>query len=98
MWRNKEKVCKRVENKVELLGFNEWKKGLESAKGKEYVSRKIAHEVVKYADGAVGTRVRILCKGGCLPVRASDCMSWKHEWEEECGCGENETMDGTCFV
>ena len=34
-----------------------------------------------------------LSRRGCLPVRASDCMSWKYEGEEECGCGEKETME-----
>ena len=29
----------------------------------------MAPEVVKYADGSVGARVRMLCRGGCLPVR-----------------------------
>ena len=50
---SKDEICKRVENRVESLGLNEWKKGLESERGKEYVSRKMAHEVVKYADGSV---------------------------------------------
>ena len=43
---NKEKVCNRVEKKVELMGLNEyeWKKRPENAKGKEYMSKKMAHE------------------------------------------------------
>ena len=45
-----------------MLMENEWKKGLESARGKEYASRKRAPEVVKYADGSVGPRVRMLCR------------------------------------
>ena len=36
-----------------------------------------------------------LSRRGCLPVRASDCMSWKYEGEEECGCGGDS---GVCFV
>ena len=63
---SKDKICKRVEKKVEVLDLNEWKKGLEGAEGKEYVSRKGAHEVVKYADESVGARVRMLWRGGCL--------------------------------
>ena len=38
---------------------------------KRYVNR--APDVVKYA-GSVGARVRMLCRGGCLPVIGSDCM------------------------
>ena len=34
-------------------------KGLEIARGKEYVSRKRAPEVVKYADGSVGESVDV---------------------------------------
>ena len=41
--------CKRVEKKVEL-GLNDWKKGIGSTRGKEYVSMKIPPEVIKYAN------------------------------------------------
>ena len=73
--------------------MRDWKKGSESESGKEYVNKKEVPEVVKYADGSLGARVRILCRGGCLPVRASECMRWKSEWKEECGCGSRETME-----
>ena len=47
-----EKVCRRVEKKVELLDdLNECKKGLGSTKCEKYVSSKQAPEVVKYAVG-----------------------------------------------
>ena len=42
--------------------------------GKEYVNKKGVPEVVKYEDGSVGARIRMLCRGGCLSVRASECM------------------------
>ena len=34
--------------------------------------------------------------GGCLHVRAIDCMSWKCEGED-CGCGQKETMEHILF-
>ena len=37
------------------MGLNDWNKVLKSAGGKECVNRKIAPEVVNYADGYVGT-------------------------------------------
>ena len=43
--------------------------------------------IVKYADGCVGARMRMLCRGDCFPVGASDSMSWKYEVGEECSCG-----------
>ena len=45
------------------------------------MNQKGVPEVVKYADGSVGAgvTVRMLCRGGCLPVRASECMTAEME-------------------
>ena len=47
---------------------------------------KSAPEVVKYADGSVWTGERVSCRGGCLPVRASDELEvWRRrvwEWDK----------------
>ena len=59
------------------MGVRDWKKGFESERGKEYVNKKGVPEVVKYADGSVGVRVRM--KRRCLPVKASGL--WMYEME-----------------
>ena len=38
------------------------------------MNKKGVPEVVNYADESVGARVRMLCRGGCLTVRANECM------------------------
>ena len=60
----KEVLYRRVKKKVEMMGVRDWKKRFESERGKKGVP-----EVVKYADESVGARVRMLYRGGCLPVR-----------------------------
>ena len=30
-----------------------------------------------FANGSVGARVRLLVRGGCLPVKGSEMMTWK---------------------
>ena len=32
-----------------------------------------------FADGNVGAGVRLMARGGCLPVRGSERMTWKYE-------------------
>ena len=36
----------------------------------------------------------MLCRGECLPVKASECIRWKYEEKEECGSRDFEA----CFV
>ena len=43
-----------------------------------------------FADGNVGARVRLMVRGGCLPVRGSDRMTWKYD-DDKCRCGLVET-------
>ena len=45
-----------------------------------------------YADGSVGARVRMMCRGGCLPVRGARRVQWRKE-SPECSCGMVETRD-----
>ena len=61
------------------------------------MNKKGVPEVGKYEDGSVGARMRMLCRGGCLPARANACMRWKYEGNEECGCGSRETMEWNMF-
>ena len=43
-----------------------------------------------FADGSVGVRVRLMVRGGCLPVRGSERITWKYD-DCRCGCGLVET-------
>ena len=43
-----------------------------------------------FADGSVGTRVRLMVRGGFLPVRGSERMTWKYD-DCRCVCGLVET-------
>ena len=43
----------------------------------------------KYENGSVGTRVRLMVKGGCLPVRGSKGMEWKYD-DDPCAYGTKE--------
>ena len=43
-----------------------------------------------FTDGSFGARVRLMVRGGCLPVRGSERMTWKYD-DCRCGCGLVET-------
>ena len=47
-----------------------------------------------YVDGSVGRIVRMIVRmvvsGGCLPVRGTTRMSWKHDGEQ-CVCSDVES-------
>ena len=38
----------------------------------------------------VGARLRLMVRGGCLPVRGSERMAWKYD-DDCCGCVQVET-------
>ena len=43
-----------------------------------YVQMKESPRNESFADGSVGARVRLMVRGGCLPVRGSERMTWKY--------------------
>ena len=47
--------------------------------------------IEKYGDGRVGAMVRMMVRGGCLPVRNTR-MSWKYDYEH-CVCEEVESEE-----
>ena len=49
-----------------------------------------------FADGRVGVRVRLMARGGCLPVRGSERMAWKYA-DDCCGCGQVEQKNMCCL-
>ena len=44
----------------------------------------------KSANGSVGARVRLMVRGGCLPVRGYKGMEWKYD-DDLCVCGIKDT-------
>ena len=64
---------------------------------KEYAHMKAAPGYEKYADGTVGASVRIMVRGGCLPMITNPSMNWKYEGNDTCTSGELETKDMFCF-
>ena len=49
-----------------------------------------------FADGNVGAGVRLMVRGGCLPVSRSDMMTWKYN-DDKCRCGLVETEKHVLF-
>ena len=45
----------------------------------QYVHMKSQQKNGKYANGSVGARVRLMVRGGFLPVRGSKGMEWKYD-------------------
>ena len=50
----------------------------------------------KYANGSVGARVRLMVRGGCLPVRGSKGMEWTYD-DDLCVWGTKETEINVLF-
>ena len=48
--------------------------------------------IKKYVDRSVGAMVRMMVRGGCLPVRGNTRMSWMYD-DEHCVCGEVESEE-----
>ena len=44
----------------------------------------------------VGTKVKMFCRGGCLPARVSDCMSWS--MKEKKSVDVRERSNRECFI
>ena len=64
-----------------------------SMRQKEYVKMKRNES---FADRSVGARVRLMLRGGCLPVKESGRMAWKYD-DDCCGCGKVEKEEHALF-
>ena len=83
----KKYICERIQES----GRRAWKDGLNDIeREKEYVRMKESPRNESFADGSVGARVRLMVRGGCLPVRGSERIKWKYD-DCRCGCGRVET-------
>ena len=65
-----------MDEKIMFVGHRTWMNGCgNSDREQKYVSRKKCHMNNKYVDGSVGAMVRMMVRGGCLPVWGSTRMS-----------------------
>ena len=56
-------------------GRRQWRNGFGiNEREQQYVHMKSQPNNEKYANGSVGARVRLMVRGGCLPVRGSNEM------------------------
>ena len=83
----KKYICERIQES----GRRTWKDGFnDTEREKEYVRMKESPRNESFADGSVGARVRLMVRGGFLPVRGSERMTWKYD-DCRCVCGLVET-------
>ena len=89
----KKHICSRIRE----VGKQVWKNGFnDTEREKEYVKMKECPRNESFADGNVGAGVRLMVRGGCLPVRGSDRMTWKYD-DDKCRCGLVETEKHVLF-
>ena len=70
--RNKERKCwkKELHDKIQSVGRNRWIHGFSDRdKEQKYVKNKAVPMNEQYANGSIGASVRLMIKGGSLPVR-----------------------------
>ena len=82
-------ICSRIRE----VGNKYGKMDLMIQKG--YVQMKECPRNESFADGNVGAGVRLMVRGGSLPVRGSDRMTWKYD-DDKCQCGLVESEK--CYV
>ena len=79
--------------RIKLVGRRIWMNNCgNSDRLQEYALKKQLHMLDKYVDGSVGAMVRMMVRGGCLPVRGDTRMSWKYN-DERCVCGKVESEE-----
>ena len=77
--------------RIQEDGRRQWRNGFGiNEREQQYVHMKSQPKNEKYANGSVGGRVRLMVRGGCLPVRGSKGMDWKYD-DYLCVCGTKET-------
>ena len=73
-------ICSRIRE----VGNQLWKNGFnDTEREKEYVQMKECPRNESFADGKVGTGVRLMVRGGCFPVRWNDRITWT---DDKCRC------------
>ena len=95
---NEKTWMKCADEKIKLVGCRTWMNNCgNSERLQEYAFKKQLPMNEKYVDGSVGAIVRMMVRGGCLPVRGNRRMSWKYD-HEHCVCGEVESEEHNYVV
>ena len=67
--------------RIQEYGRRQWRNGFDiNEREQQYVHMKSQLKNEKYTNGSV--RVRLMVRGGCLPVRGSKGMEWKYDDEK----------------
>ena len=89
----KKYICERIQESGRR-GWTDGSNDTEREKGNVRIKESPRNE--SFSDGSVGARVRLMVRGGCLPVRGSERMTWKYD-ACRCGCGLVETVMHVLF-
>ena len=82
--------------RIQEYGRRPWRNGFGiNEREQQYVYMKSQTQNEKYANGSVESRVRLMFRGGCLPVRGSKGMECKYD-DDLCVCGTKETARDPC--
>ena len=77
---NEKTWMKFADEKIKLVGCRIWMNNCGNSEIlQEYAFKKQLPVIEKYVDGSVGVMVRMMVRGGCLPVRGNTRMSWKYD-------------------
>ena len=84
-------VWKTFVTRIQEYDMRQWRSGFGiNERDQQYAHMKSQPKNEKYANGSVGARVRLMVRGGCLPVRGSKGMEWKYH-DDLYLCGKKET-------
>ena len=86
----KKTLLERIQEDERRQGRNGF--GINEREQQQYVHMKSKK---KYAHGSVGARVRLMVRGGCLPVRGSKGMEWKYD-DDLCVCTWDKRHKDPC--
>ena len=89
---------KETHEKIESKGRDIWRRGFnrENMREQEYLEKKPQPMSVEYARYGADALVRLMVRGGCMQVRAEECMRWKYDCDK-CVCGEIESESHVLF-
>ena len=85
-------VCKKTfVARIQEYGRIQWRNGYGiNEREQQYVHMKSQPKIEKYANISVGARVRLMVRGGCLPVRGPKGIEWNYD-DDLCVYGTKET-------
>ena len=90
-WIEKIKHC------VEVWGQIKWRESMGNSRDMtEYRNWKDTPAIEEYASGGESAKIRMLLRGGYLPLRGNEKFEWRNR-NNLCRCGQVETTDHWLF-